>query len=204
MYLIRLFSFIVAARCWFSHRSLLMVFIKEVPLEHGLRRWVLQMDLILFNGIGILPFLVVDMILIKIVALLTWKIRCNQVTGLKCTPVEIFEPWVGFHFWVSVETQATRCFSLKTLILKNKLNIQRYVAKYCENMNYLPCLWNQRLQHPSLLAPHFFWCALAWPRLHLLFLFYFCLDMVGGRTCIPRRWRPLQSNLQRCHGCFCT
>lgn len=74
MYLIRLFSFIVAARCRFGHRSLLMVFIKEVTLEHGLRRRVLQMDLILLDGIGILPFLVVDMILIKVVALLTWKI----------------------------------------------------------------------------------------------------------------------------------
>ena len=49
-----------------------MILVKEVPFEHGLGRWVLQVDLILFDSVSVLPFLVVDMILIEIVILLTW------------------------------------------------------------------------------------------------------------------------------------
>ena len=94
MYLVRLLSFIVATRCRFRHRCLLVIFIKEVSFEHSLRRWVFQVDLILLNSIGVLPFLVVYMIFIKVITFLTWKVGCCQLTGLERTPIKIFEPWV--------------------------------------------------------------------------------------------------------------
>ena len=49
-----------------------MILVKEVTFEHSLGRWVLQVDLVLLDGVSVLPLLVVDMILIKVVILLAW------------------------------------------------------------------------------------------------------------------------------------
>ena len=72
MYLVRLFAFVVAARCRFCHCLLLMVFVEEVTLEHRLSSWILQVDLIFFNGIGVFPLLVVNVIFIKVIIVITW------------------------------------------------------------------------------------------------------------------------------------
>lgn len=71
-----------------------MILVKEVTLEHGLGRWVLQVDLILLDSVSVLPFLVVDMILIEVVVLLTWKVMGRLTTFMKGSPVKISKPWV--------------------------------------------------------------------------------------------------------------
>ena len=50
-----------------------MVLIEEVAFEHGLGCWVLQVDLVFFDGVSVLPLLVVDVILVEVVIILTWK-----------------------------------------------------------------------------------------------------------------------------------
>ena len=73
-----------------------MILVKEVTLEHGLGRWVLQVDLILLDSVSVFPFLVVDMILIEVVVLLTWKVMGRLTTFMKGSPVKISKPWVLF------------------------------------------------------------------------------------------------------------
>ena len=49
-----------------------MVFIKEITLKHRLGRGILQVDLIFFYCIGILPLLVVHVILVEVIVVLAW------------------------------------------------------------------------------------------------------------------------------------
>ena len=70
--LVGLFALVVAARRRLGHCRLLMVLVKEVTFEHCLRSWIFQVDLVFFDGLGIFPFLVVYVILVKIVVVLAW------------------------------------------------------------------------------------------------------------------------------------
>ena len=49
-----------------------MIFVEEVAFEHCLRRRIFQMNLVLLDSLGIFPFLIVNMILVKIVIVLAW------------------------------------------------------------------------------------------------------------------------------------
>lgn len=70
--LVGLFALVVAAGRRLGHRGLLMVFVKEVSFEHCLRRRVFQVDLVFLHGLGVFPFLIVNMVLVKIVIVLAW------------------------------------------------------------------------------------------------------------------------------------
>lgn len=69
--LVRLLALIIAAGRRLGHGCLLMVLVEEVALEHGLRCRVFEVDLILLDGLGVLPLLIIDVVLIEIIVILT-------------------------------------------------------------------------------------------------------------------------------------
>ena len=69
--LVRLLALIITTGRRLGHCCLLMILVKEVALEHGLRCRVFQVDLILLDCLGVLPLLIIDVVLIKIIVILT-------------------------------------------------------------------------------------------------------------------------------------
>lgn len=116
MLLVWLISFVVSACRRFRHCLLLVVFIEEITLEHGLGRRILQVNLIFFHCIGILPLLIVHMVLIKVIVLITRQESWLQSSLMQCLPIKISEPWMRFHVGISIETQSARCFSLQAFV----------------------------------------------------------------------------------------
>jgi len=114
--LVGLFALVVAACRRLRHCRLLMVLVEEVPFEHCLSRWVFQMDLVFFNGLGVFPLLIVNVILVEIVVVMTWEERGVYSPFLQCYPVEFFEPRMCLDLRIAIESQSARCFPLKTFV----------------------------------------------------------------------------------------
>ena len=57
-----------------------------------------QLSLALLHRVSILPFLVINVILIKIVYMDVWNVLRLHSSSAQCIPVEVFEPWMAFQF----------------------------------------------------------------------------------------------------------
>jgi len=101
-----------------------VVLVEKVSFKQLLRGRVLKMNFIFFNCFCIFPFLIIYMILIKVFIILIWGVWCLYSEIIKSFPVETVEPWMSFHFIVSIHTQATGCLTCKTL--QNKTLSQIY------------------------------------------------------------------------------
>jgi len=81
-----------------------MVFIVEISLEQLLCSLILKVLFMVLNSLCIFPFLVVNMVLIKVLFRLIWAERCFHAFLDKCIPVKVTEPWMILYFLISVES----------------------------------------------------------------------------------------------------
>ena len=93
-----------------------MILIKKVPLKKLLGGWIFEMHFVFFNGFGVFPLLVVNVILVKIFSTLLRNVWCQKPVVLKGIPVEDCKPRMGFHLMVSIEANPTGSFACQTFV----------------------------------------------------------------------------------------
>jgi len=97
------FYLVIAAGCGLCiARRRMMVLVKEVALEQRLSRWIFEMHVVFFDGFCVFPFLIINMILVKVFTVLIWDVRSSKSAFLEALPVEVFEPRVRLDLVVAV------------------------------------------------------------------------------------------------------
>ena len=83
-----------------------MIFVEVIPFEKLLSRRILQVNFVLLNGFCIFPFMVVNMVLIKVLIVWIWLIRGEHSAFVESIPRKILEPRMAFDFLVSIEAKS--------------------------------------------------------------------------------------------------
>lgn len=64
------------------------------------------MDFVLLNGFSIFPFLVVNVVLIKVLIVWIWLIRGQHPAFIESVPCKILEPRMAFDFLVAIKSKS--------------------------------------------------------------------------------------------------
>lgn len=84
-----------------------MILIEEIAFEKLLSRWIFQMNFIFFYCIGVFPLLIVNMILVKVFSIGVRHVGCSHSAILESGPVEIVEPWVVLHLFITFKAESS-------------------------------------------------------------------------------------------------
>ena len=101
---IRVYFVIATGRRFCIVRLTLMIFIEKVSFKQLLCRGVLEVNFVFFYCFSVLPFLIINMILIKVLQTLIWPIWSWYFSRLQSIPIDGVEPRMVFYFFVSVYT----------------------------------------------------------------------------------------------------
>ena len=99
---IRVYFVIATGRRFCIVRLTLMIFIEKVSFKQLLCRGILKMNLVFFYCFSVFPFLIINMILIKVFQTLIRPIWSWYFSRLQSIPIDGVEPRMVFYFFVSV------------------------------------------------------------------------------------------------------
>jgi hypothetical protein len=101
---IRVYFVIATGRRFCIGGLTLMIFIEKVSFKQLLCGGILEMNFVFFYCFSIFPFLIINMILIKVFQTLIWSIWSWYFSCLQSIPIDGVEPRMIFYFFVSVYT----------------------------------------------------------------------------------------------------
>ena len=99
---IRVYFVIATGRRFCIVRLTLMIFIEKVSFKQLLCRGVLEVNFVFFYCFSVFPFLIINMILIKVLQTLIRPIWSWYFSRLQSIPIDGVEPRMVFYFFVSV------------------------------------------------------------------------------------------------------
>ena len=73
------------------------------------------MDFIFFHGFGVFPFLVINVVLVKVLVVGVRHVWRHQFPIIQSVPREVLEPRMSFDFVVSVKTKSAGSFTSEAL-----------------------------------------------------------------------------------------
>ena len=95
------------------------MFIVVITLEQFLHWVPSELCFTLLNSLCVFPFLIIDMVLVKVIDVDVRDVLWLHISASKCTPIKLFEPRMTLQFWGTfIVANSILRFPLQTFINK--------------------------------------------------------------------------------------